>query len=608
MKRILIIFSLLLLVPDHITFGQQADATLKEVFKDAEYFFSDESYPDALAEYTKLYKRGFNNSNINYKMGICYLKITGQKDKAIKYLEVAVNNTAATYKEGTLSEKRAPIDAYLFLGNAYRVNDLLDKAINSYVKYKELLVKGNKEDLNYADQQIEACKIAKEYMANPVPFKIENLGRRINDARANFRPAISGDGKTLAYVTKEKFYDAVMLAHFEKGAWKEAVNITPQIQSDGNQYPTSLSADGNTLFLTKEDNFNSDIYVSSFVNGQWTVSKPLNKNINTRYWESFASMTADGKTLYFASNRKDGYGNLDIYVSVKEANGQWGPAKNLGNKINTSLNEDCPVISMDGNTLYFSSQGHKTMGGYDIFYSKKINENEWSEPVNIGYPINSTDDDLYFSPVGDGAYAYMARLEKGGFGSEDIYRIDLKPEAQKEFALLKQDTSVSKQIPKAEPKKDTLRNVSEAKPVKKEQVKEMKIGSILFGFNSYQLNKETINQLEILSKALAQYPEVELEILGYADGKGNGNANMAITQKRAEAVAKYLASKGIKEQRLKPVAKGKSSPIAINTNPDGSDNPAGRKLNRRAEFKATGKGSQFIIFEKIDVPDSLKFK
>ena len=98
-----------------------------------------------------------------------------------------------------------------------------------------------------------------------------------------------------------------MVARFEKGAWKEAVNITPQIQSDGNQYPTSLSTDGNTLFLTKEDNFNSDIYISAFVNGQWTVSKPLNKNINTRYWESFASMTADGKTLYFASNRKDGY-------------------------------------------------------------------------------------------------------------------------------------------------------------------------------------------------------------------------------------------------------------------------------------------------------------
>lgn len=608
MKRIPIIFSFLLLYPISISFGQQANATLKEVFKDAEFFFSDESYPDALAEYTKLYKRGFNNSNINYKMGICCLKIVGQKEKAIAYLEVATINTSVAYKEGTLTEKRAPIDAYLFLGNAYRVNNLLEKAINSYLKYKELLVKGSKEDLNYADQQIEACKTAEEYMKNPVPFRIENLGRRINDARANFRPAISGDGKTLAFITKQKFYDAVMVAHFVKGVWKEAINITDQIQSDGNQYPTSLSYDGTTLFLTKEDNFNSDIYSSTFADGRWTVSKPLNKNINTRYWESFASMTADGKFLYFASNRKDGFGNMDIYVSAKEANGQWGPAKNLGNKINTSLNEDCPVISMDGNTLYFSSQGHKTMGGYDIFYSKKINEKEWSDPVNIGYPINTTDDDLYFSPVGDGAYGYMARLEKGGLGDEDIYRIDLKPEAQKEQATLEHDTSQIKETPKAEAKKDTGKITSQAVTVKKEEVKEFGIGGILFGFNSYQLNSEAVFQLEILYKALAAYPEVELEIQGYADGKGSGNANMAITLKRAEAVAKYIASKGIKEQRLKTVAKGKSSPIAINSNPDGSDNPEGRKLNRRAEFKATGNGSQFIHFEKIKVPDLLKVR
>jgi outer membrane protein OmpA-like peptidoglycan-associated protein len=613
MKSFLIIFSLLLIYPKYLLFGQQPDATLKEVFKDAEFFFTDESYPDALAEYTKLYKRGYNNANINYRMGICYLKITGQKEKSVSYLEVAVKNVSAAYKEGSLTEKRAPIDAFLFLGNAYRVNNNLDKAIDSYLKYKELLVKGNPEDLKYADQQIDACKTAKEFMKNPVPYKIENLGRHINNASANERPAVSADGKVIAFITKQKFYDAVMVSRFEKGAWKEALNITPQIQSDGNQYPTSLSYDGNILFLTKEDNFNSDIYMSQFVNGQWTVSKPLNKNINTRYWESFASISEDGKTLYFASNRKDGYGNMDIYVSNKEANGQWGPAKNLGSQINTNLNEDCPVISKDGKTLFFSSQGHKAMGGYDVFYSTKINDKEWSDPVNLGYPINTTDDDLYFSPVGDGAYAFMARLEKGGFGSEDIYRIELKPEAQQELALLKQDTSeqvVTKPVVETKPieKKDSQQKIGQVPVIKKEELKEVKVEGILFGFNSYLLNTESIKHLEILAEALVAYPEIELEIQGHADGKGTGNANMAITQKRAEAVAKYLASKGIKEQRLKPVAMGKSSPIAINVNPDGSDNPDGRKLNRRVEFVARGKGSQIIIFEKIKVPDSLKQK
>ena len=449
-------------------------------------------------------------------------------------------------------------------------------------------------------------------MQNPVPYKIENLGRHINNASANDHPAISGDGKTLAYITKQKFYDAVMVARLDKGIWKEAINVTQQIQSDGNQYPTSLSYDGNTLYLTKEDNFNSDIYVSVFENGQWSVSKPLNKNINTRYWESFASTTADGKTLYFASNRKDGFGNLDIYVSVKEPNGQWGPAKNIGSKINTSFNEDCPVISMDGNTLYFSSQGHKNMGGYDIFYSKKINDKEWSEPVNIGYPINTTDDDLYFSPVADGAYAYMARLEKGGFGSEDIYKITLKPETQKELAVLKQDTSNTEVKQKTETKLvekiDSQKKIIPITTGKKVEVKEFKITGIFFGFNSYQLNSSSRKQLEIVVQALKNYPEVELEIQGHADGKGSGDANKAITQKRAESVAKYLASNGIQEKRLKAVPKGKSTPIAINSNPDGTDNPEGRKLNRRAEFIVSGKGNQHIVFEHIKVPDSLKQK
>jgi outer membrane protein OmpA-like peptidoglycan-associated protein len=613
MKRLLILFSILLVYPGYRIYAQQPDATLKEVFKDAEFFFTDESYPDALAEYTKLYKRGFNNANINYKMGVCYLKIAGQKEKAIGYLETAVKNVSASFKESSLVEKRAPIDAYLYLGNAYRVNNNLDKAIDAYNKYKELIVKGSAEDLKYADQQIEACKTAKEFEKNPVPYKIENLGRHINNANSNIRPAISGDGKTLAYVTKQKFYDAVMVARFEKGSWKEGINITQQIQSDGNQYPTSLSFDGSTLYLTKEDNFNSDIYVSEFVNGQWTVSKPLNKNINTRYWESFASVTSDGKTLYFASNRKDGLGNMDIYVSVKEASGQWGPAKNIGNKINTSLNEDCPIISPDGNTLFFSSQGHKNMGGYDIFYCKKINDKEWSDAVNIGYPINTTDDDLYFSPVGDGSYAFMARLEKGGFGSEDIYQIELKPEAQKEIAALKQDTTsapIVKETPEFKPivNKDSIKNTTETLTTRKEVNRQVKVGCISFGFNSYQLNSEDIKQLEILANALKQFPDVQLEIEGHADGKGTGDANMGITLKRAEAVAKYLASRGIKEQRLKPVAKGKANPIAINVNSDGTDNPAGRRLNRRAEFIATGSSSKMIIFEKIKVPDALKMK
>ena len=187
----------------------------------------------------------------------------------------------------------------------------------------------------------------------------------------------------------------------------------------------SLSNDGNELYLFKDDSHDGNIYVTRFIDGRWMPMKKLNENINTKYYETHASISSDGKRLYFTSNRKGGFGDQDIYVSEREGGDNWGPAQNLGNAINTSMNENTPFITTDGLTLFFSSEGHNNMGGYDVFYSQKKDDGTWSDPINLGYPINTTDDDLFYSPIGDGSRGLIALFEKEGLGEQDIYQLDL---------------------------------------------------------------------------------------------------------------------------------------------------------------------------------------
>ena len=247
-----------------------------------------------------------------------------------------------------------------------------------------------------------------------------------NDEKSNFNPLISADGKSFAYMVSLKFYDAVMFSRLVNGKWTPPVNITPELQSDGDFYISCLSADGKLLFLSKDDHINSDIYVSSYDGNSWSKTVKLNKNINTKYWESHGFISEDGNQLIFASDRPGGFGGLDLYISHK-VNGDWGPAVNLGPEINTQFNEDRPFLINNGKTLFFSSQGHENMGGYDLFRSDLQSNGLWSKPKNLGYPINTPDDDIFFMPVGDGKSGYYSKYkETGGFGKEDIYKITFK--------------------------------------------------------------------------------------------------------------------------------------------------------------------------------------
>jgi hypothetical protein len=213
---------------------------------------------------------------------------------------------------------------------------------------------------------------------------------------------------------------------YENGVWKKGENITADLRSDGDLHTSSLSADGMTLFLSKEDGLNSDIVQSTFDGKKWSEPASLNSNINTPYWESHAAISEDGKYLVFSSSRPGGFGGMDLYISHFE-NGEWSAAENLGPTINTVLNEDCPTLIHGLNTLIFTSQGHKSMGGYDFFRSEKMGNGQWSAPQNMGYPFNTADDNLYFSPIGTGKTGLVSIYrETEGEGKDDVYKITFK--------------------------------------------------------------------------------------------------------------------------------------------------------------------------------------
>ena len=423
MKRIVLV-SLVLVVVCITDIYSQARIENRNNFYEAESWILFEEYKDALPIYLRLSRIYPTNANFKYRIGQCYINTPGEKEKAVAYLEDAVKNINPEYKEGNFKETGAPYDAFYYLANAYRINNQIDKALATYKDFKKNL--DNKiYDTAVVNMQIQSCLNAKELMSKPLYIKVKNLGTFINEANSEFNPVVSDNEDLIIYSKSEAFYDAILYSTKKDGQWSGPVNMNEILQVDRDLFPTSLSSDGKTLYLYSSADYDGIIYTSKFENGKWSPRVKLNDNINTKYWESHATVSHDNRKLYFTSNRKGTLGGLDIYVSGRDSSGNWGPPENLGPVINTIYNEESPFLSKDDKTLFFSSRGHFNMGGYDIFYSTKLDNGEWSVPLNVGYPLNTTDDDVFFKPVGDGYEAYYSFIGPQGYGKEDIYHVEI---------------------------------------------------------------------------------------------------------------------------------------------------------------------------------------
>ena len=428
MKRIIILLLIsILYISKSYT---QEYYELEELFLDADSWFFHEDYQEALPLFLKVLEADSLNYNVMYKIGFCYLHIDGQKAKSIPYLENAIKRTTPNYRNNNYVEDLAPVDALFYLGNAYLVNNRIDEAIDAYTGFQNAIERtkklANKDiyDTDYLVRQFDACRNALQFQYKPVNFLARNVGNKINTRFNEYNAVVSGDGSTLVFTASLQFYDAIFYSKKENGQWSYPINLMGQLGIDDNSATTGLSYDGTELYIYRDDNMDGNIYVSFLNDGIWSKVKKLGENINTKYWEAHASLSPDNNKLYFVSNREGRYDDLDIYVSERLTDTTWGEPMNLGGIINTQWNENSPFLTPDGKRLFFSSEGHKGMGGYDIYYSD-LEDGKWTEPVNVGYPINTTDNDIFFVPFENGNFAYCSQFSKKGYGGQDIYQFHL---------------------------------------------------------------------------------------------------------------------------------------------------------------------------------------
>ncbi|MEN8204244.1 MAG: hypothetical protein ABFS28_16735, partial [Bacteroidota bacterium] len=422
MRRVIFSSVLFFLLIPNTLFAQRD--SLRNLFLDAESWFQLEEYGDALPLFQGLHQSDPDNDLLKYKIGICLLNDPYRKDQAIQHLLEASKNLNPSSKVSSYRENTAPPDALFYLGQAYLVNELLDKAIESYEEFLENM-DPDVYDEELVRMQIQACRKAQQLKANPVDYDLTLLDTMINTRYADVNPVLSGDGTKMAFITRLPFYDAAFFTRKTDKGWSYPQAITQSLGFDSDVYPVALSYDGSEMILYYDDEYTGNLYYSRYEEGRWLPATKLGEHISTKYWESHASFSKDGQSLYFTSNRKGGHGGLDIYKSERQPDGKWGIPENLGPVINSRYNEETPFISPDGQTLYFSSYGHDNMGGYDVFYSTRKEDGSWSEPVNMGYPINTTDNDLFFQPVNDGENAYYSLYSPRGVGLHDIYYMNI---------------------------------------------------------------------------------------------------------------------------------------------------------------------------------------
>jgi outer membrane protein OmpA-like peptidoglycan-associated protein len=590
------------------------------------------------------------NLKANFDAGYMHL-ITIDKDLAVQYF-MRVYNLDKTYR----------FDLEYQIGRAYQFGLEFDKAIEFYTKYKDKLTANptsqdkHQVDLEIVARNILECQNGKEFVANPQNFSIVNLGKEINSEWDDFAPVLNEAEDEIVFTSRRregnlnenvdqdnKPFEDIFISKKVGGVWSAAKNIGAPINTGSHDSNLAMSADGKMLLICSDKGNGDILYCERQPDNSWGAPKSLPGNINSDYEEKSATLSKDQKTIYFSSNRPGGFGGIDIYKATKDSKGNWGNVKNLGPTINTEGNDDAPFIDYDDKTLYFSSEEHKGMGGYDIFKSVIDAKGAFSEPENLGYPINTPDNDIFYVHTKDGKRGYYSSVRDDALGYEDIYIITIpekKPEPVTEVPKKKLPLKYIVRVVNPETKKNmaakiklqgaadnvmvasssptpgvyefkvsdpkdyklsieaegfmfvnetiTLEGTSEQEKVmmRTVEMKKLEVGlvtvlrNIYFDFNKASFKQVSYEELNKLERLLQQNTAMNVEIGGHTDIVGTKNYNQLLSRKRAEAVKDYLTKKGIDSRRITAVGYGSTKPLASN-----DDEEEGRELNRRVEFK-----------------------
>ena len=610
-------------------------------------------------------------------------KANAQYDKAIKYWLQGKTAQAIKSFEKTLEIEPRFIEANFMLGDIYADRKDIAKAKQCYLngvltdssyytkgwywlaniemsdtnyrlakEYYSIFLRLDTENIDLqplAQKGIKEADFRQSAMANPVPFSPTNMGTMINTMFDEYLPALTADEQTIIITRKEprkatttantpEEEDFYIATKDNDGKWTMAQRVDEPLNSNDNEGAQCISQDGRFIVFTicGEGGMGScDLYWSKRVGNRWSKPRNLGAAVNSRYWDSQPSFSIDGKTLYFTSNRPGGKGGKDIWKTTLKANGQWGKAVNMGDSINTPQDETCPFIHYDDQTLYFASNGHIGMGGFDIFYSRKLNDTTWTMPTNIGYPINTSGEEMNLIVGAGGKMAIFSSDKLEGYGGQDLYSFELYQEAQPIATTYMKGTvfdEKSKQPLAADFRIIDLENENEvvsatADPVtgsflislpvnknyalnvsmdgylfhseniellsgtpeepflKNVGMKQLSVGetvvlkNVFFETNKYDLKDESRVELMKLHSFMQNNPAVSIEISGHTDNVGNDNDNQILSENRAQAIYNFLIENGIEADRLSYKGYGETQPI------DTNDTEEGRANNRRSEFK-----------------------
>lgn len=380
------------------------------------------------------------SANYNYRKGFIVLTADADYMNAIGYFQKSVVSVKKNYDAYRVGEQGAPYDAYYYLAKCYHLDEKLDDAENYYTLFLENSSKKSRL-VALSELGLQQLEIARREMASPRSAIVKNVGKAVNGPEADYAPVVSLDGNSLYFTSrrqwegtpKEKFRDPMLYdlpedifvsyADFD-GQWTEPVRLEFCVDSL-NEATIGVSADERRIFVYEDRSGGGDIYFSDILeNGRFDEMQKLRyTELNSDYWETHCTMTPDGQHLYFASDRPGGYGGRDIYRLTRLPNGEWSKAQNMGPEINTPYDEDSPFIAVNNKTLYYASNGPESMGGFDVFVTFRDEDNNWSTPANMGFPINSTGDDIYYTTTVDGLRGYLSSFRKNGFGEKDIYEV-----------------------------------------------------------------------------------------------------------------------------------------------------------------------------------------
>ncbi len=599
-------------------------------------------YSNALKLYLKAQNYNPNDAELNYNIGVAYLESI-QKKKSLKYLEKA-------YKLNPDVSQLISWD----LGRSLHYNLMFKAAIVKYKQFKTLVSKLG-IDTRKIDKKINECENGIRFAENFTDAEIITFSV-INSEYPEYCPLISADESMMIFTARKlgstggmtdvndgMYFEDIYVSYNNNGLWSKPKNIGIPLNTENHDATVGLSPDGQTLFLYR----NEDIYTSQLKGDKWTEPKPLPSTINSSEVENSACISFDGNSIYFIRGKKADpeKSNSDIYLS-KKVNGIWTKAKKLPKIINSKYDEDGVFMHPDGRTMFFSSKGHNSMGGFDIFKTTLQNDGTWSKPENLGFPVNTAGHDLYFVMAANGKHGYYSSIRSNGKGFMDIYKIDFPTEIgvnkdHHKIALLSivkgtvkdKETGefLESEIRIFDNDKDSLvliaysnsvtgkylislpSGINYGMSVKKDNYlfysdnfnipkgenyqeitknillqpikkdKKVILRNIFFDTDKSVLRPESYSELNRLKKMLTENPTLKIEISGHTDTQGSYNHNIELSKSRAKAVVDYLISKGINANRL--TSRGVSWDEPVSTN----KTEVGRQLNRRVEFKITEK-------------------